>query len=183
MTEGTCELPRALITMLRCEVRTLDDASRAADAIASLCPNPSRQLPGLLELLLNAIEHGNLAIGYEAKTTLLQRGTWVEEIEQRLRRADLGRRRVTVLFERTSAEAKITIRDEGEGFDFRRYLRDLPADSKSFHGRGIAIARELSFDDLEYRGTGSEVIVRVRCEAPTREVTRPSLANRQFPPS
>jgi len=33
--------------------------------------------------LINAVEHGNLQIGYELKTQLVAEGRWREEIERR----------------------------------------------------------------------------------------------------
>ncbi len=39
---------------------------------------------GLSELLVNAIEHGNLEIGYDEKSRLLQSEGWQGEIDRRL---------------------------------------------------------------------------------------------------
>lgn len=56
----------------------------------------------------------------------------------------------------------VTISDEGDGFDWRPYLEIDPAQATDTHGRGIALARMLSFDDLWYTGTGSQVTGIVR---------------------
>jgi CheY-like chemotaxis protein len=48
--------------------RTPEAARDLAVVLASACPDPRRVAIGLTELLLNAVEHGNLAIGYREKT-------------------------------------------------------------------------------------------------------------------
>jgi phosphoserine phosphatase RsbU/P len=65
--------------------------------------------------------------------------------------------------ERTASEVRFTIRDEGPGFEWQKYLDVDPRRAFDNHGRGIAIARGMSFDRLEYRGRGNEVVAVVRC--------------------
>ena len=40
---------------------------------------------GLVELMINAIEHGNLGITYEEKTDLLDSNLWSVEVNRRIR--------------------------------------------------------------------------------------------------
>ena len=63
--------------------RTLPEAEDLATFLASCYPDPDRVLGGLVELLINAIEHGNLGVGYEAKTALISENRWREELELR----------------------------------------------------------------------------------------------------
>jgi len=65
---------------------------------------------------------------------------------------------VEVWFERRSEEVTITIKDQGPGFDWRRYLEMSPDLAFQTHGRGIAMARALCFDGLDYLGVGNEVV-------------------------
>ena len=53
------------------------------------------------------------------------------------------------------------ISDQGDGFDWQPYL-DIDL-SRIFdtHGRGIAMARGLSFDQVEFLGKGNQVRVTV----------------------
>lgn len=46
----------------------------------------------------------------------------------------------------------MTITDQGEGFAWERYLEMDPSRAFDTHGRGIAMARMISFDSVEYRG-------------------------------
>ena len=48
------------------------------------CPDPEAVIIGLTELLVNAVEHGNLGITYEDKTALNAAGTWDTEVRRRL---------------------------------------------------------------------------------------------------
>jgi hypothetical protein len=51
------------------------------------------------------------------------------------------------------------IRDCGAGFAWERFLS--LDETRAFHpnGRGIALARNIAFRTLEYRGCGNEVVV------------------------
>ena len=139
-------------------VRTLDEARDVGTFIASLCPDPVNAVIGITELLINGIEHGNLGITYDEKTALHTAGRWEAELERRLELAQHASQSVTVSFERNAEEIRITIRDEGAGFDWQRYLEPDPNRIFDTHGRGIVIARRLTFDTLEYRGSGNEVV-------------------------
>ena len=68
--------------------RTLEDARALAAACAGLCEEPDLAGMGLAELLVNAIEHGNLGITFHEKSELLAAGRWEEEVSARLRRPE-----------------------------------------------------------------------------------------------
>lgn len=66
---------------------------------------------------------------------------------------------------------EFTIRDQGDGFDWSKYLDFSPERAFDTHGRGIALARKLSFDSFEYLGNGNTVIAAIH-RAATGEGTR-----------
>jgi hypothetical protein len=143
-------------------VRTLDEAEALATVLAACCPCPERRVGGLLELLINAIEHGNLEITGPQKRALLMEGRWHDELLARLDDPRYAGRGVSVSFERRSGnELYITIEDDGAGFDFAEILRDSMDENFARHGRGIALARLMSFDDLRWEGRGNRVIGRI----------------------
>jgi CheY-like chemotaxis protein/anti-sigma regulatory factor (Ser/Thr protein kinase) len=156
-------------------VRTLAEARALAAALGSACADPDPASLGLVELIVNAIEHGNLGITFEEKSALLCSGLWDEEVTQRLARPDQSAKRVRVSCRRAGEELVIAIADEGEGFDWQRFL--TMDESRAFHpnGRGISLARQLTFRTLEYRGCGNEVVVTVAARTSHRAVA-PSLA-------
>ncbi|MCB1747983.1 MAG: response regulator [Gammaproteobacteria bacterium] len=152
----------------RFTLRDLDQANALAAFLANACPAPEAAVTGFSELLINAIEHGNLAIGYDEKSALKAAGTWQDEVVRRLRDPAFGDKRVTVEFQRGASHIEVSIRDEGPGFDWARYLEFDPERAMDNHGRGIAMARAFSFDDIEYRGCGNEVVARIGLAAVRR---------------
>ena len=138
------------------EFRTLAEAEKLSALLAANYPDPDRVAVGIWELLCNAVEHGNLAIDFAEKSRLLRSGTYHAEIEHRLATSPFGKRVARVEFRRNRTRIRLSVLDEGQGFDFRAYLdADMPLDAPN--GRGIAIASRLSFDRLTYRGTGNRV--------------------------
>lgn len=132
-----------------------EDAHHIAALLSCLCPSQEAANMGLIELMLNAIEHGNLGISYEEKTRLITEDRLQEEIERRLAMPDYSGKVATVGFRRTGNNLIFTIKDQGTGFDWKVYL-DMSLDRMmDNHGRGIAMSRSISFTKLEYRGNGS----------------------------
>jgi CheY-like chemotaxis protein len=143
-------------------IRTVDEARDVATILANACPDPDSAIVGLTELLLNAVEHGNLGITYEEKSSMNDKDEWQREVERRLALPENADKRVEIRFERDHEAVRFTIRDEGHGFDWNRFLDIDPSRAFDTHGRGIAMARRLSFTSLDYRGSGNEVVATVR---------------------
>ncbi len=143
------------------EFRTLTEARQLTLMLSQACPDPERVALGLSELLVNAVEHGNLGISYVDKTRLVQQGRWLEEVEDRLALPAYAKRRVRVHFHNADGEVTIRIEDEGAGFDWQPYLEFSASRAFDPHGRGISMARMVSFDSLEYQGCGNAVEVRI----------------------
>lgn len=140
---------------------TLDQADALAAVIAQACPNPDKIIMGISELLINAVEHGNLGITYDEKSELTMKGDWRSEVKKRLENPEYSNKVAKVSFERDSERITITIEDEGKGFDWQKYMEFDPARAFDAHGRGIATANQICFDSLEYKGKGNIVTVTV----------------------
>jgi DNA-binding response OmpR family regulator len=152
-----------LLDVAEFEFHTLRQAADLALSLAGLCPDPASAAMGLSELLVNAVEHGNLGIGYAEKSEMRRNDTWEREVEARLRDPVLGARRARVNFRRTSDALTFTISDEGDGFDWRSFLEFAPERAFGPNGRGIAMARLASFASLDYRDRGNIVVATVPC--------------------
>ncbi len=139
-------------------IRTLDDARRLANELSLLCPNPPVVAIGLAELLFNAVEHGNLGITYEEKSKLQERDQWLPELKRRLNLPENLDKRVTVQMYRVDEEIHFLIQDLGDGFDWHPYMDIDPDRNTHSHGRGIAVARFMSFSHMEYLNNGNTVL-------------------------
>lgn len=146
--------------------RTREEAEGLTQLLANAFPDPYSAGLGLSELLVNAVEHGNLEIGYDAKGRLVEAVELRDEIARRLQDPVLGARRVTVEVHRDADRLRITITDEGPGFDWGRFLAPDPERLLHNHGRGIFMAVASGFDRMEYHGRGNSVTVEAGLQAP-----------------
>jgi CheY-like chemotaxis protein len=143
------------------EFASLQEARELAARLAMRCPSPEVVALGLGELFTNAIEHGNLGISYAEKTSLRLANRWESEVERRLTLPENANRKVRVEVKELANEVVFIVSDCGSGFDWQNYLAIAPERAYDPNGRGIAVARQLSFSNLEYRGCGNTVVATV----------------------
>lgn len=158
---GSMERAFQQLSLIEFSFRTLDEARALAEFLAGLCPNPHSALFGISELMINAIEHGNLGISYREKTLLLMENDWQAEIGRRLELPQFRDRVARVRLEPLADGLRFTISDEGVGFDWQRYLDFDPTRIFDPNGRGIAMAQRTSFASIDYPGCGNTVIATV----------------------
>ena len=144
------------------EFRTIDEARSLAALLCNACPDPEKVIMGLTELMVNAIEHGNLGITYDEKSELNRQGIWNDEVEKRLTLSEYSQHQASIDFQLTDEMIKITIKDQGQGFDWQAYMDFDPNRVMDNHGRGIAIANKMSFSSVEYIGCGNEVCAQLK---------------------
>lgn len=140
------------------EFRTLEEGQNIAEILSKLYPRSGKLHIGLWELLVNAVEHGNLGITYEEKTRLNEDNIWIDEIKRRMTMGENLTKKVVIDFKNTNDEIRFHIKDQGEGFEWEKYLELCPDRAFDSHGRGIATARIYCFDRVEYLGKGNEVV-------------------------
>lgn len=143
------------------ECRTREEAEDLADEVAALLPDPVKSRLGLVELLLNAIEHGNLGLGRDLKCRLLREHRLDDEICARLDADAYRQRSVKVRVDINYPLVEISIADAGAGFDWRAALGSGVRDDESPNGRGIAIVSQTCFPGLSYNEVGNVAIVKV----------------------
>lgn len=141
--------------------KTIEEGQDLAALLSNACPLGHKIVMGLSELLINAVEHGNLCISYKDKSELVEQGAWKEEVDRRLSQPEYSAKNVILRFLRTESEISFLIKDQGDGFDWETYLEIRPERAFDNHGRGIAMARMLSFDSIQYQGNGNEVLATV----------------------
>ncbi len=118
----------------------------------------------LHELLLNAVEHGALEVGFQEKRQALADGRYDELLSERLN-SDLFKRRlifVCILYDREDKCLTYSVVDEGEGFSWRQLFASLRDVCKfdAANGRGVFLARSL-FPSLRYNDLGNEATITV----------------------
>jgi DNA-binding response OmpR family regulator len=150
-----------LMKAARFQFRTGAEARELSSVLAAMTARPDNVALGLSELLLNAVEHGNLGISYREKSELLLAGKLQDEIQRRLEASPWAARWAAVDVERGDQGVRFCITDEGDGFDPTCYLDLDPARALDPNGRGIAMARLISFSTLEYQGKGNVVVATV----------------------
>ncbi|NBO18708.1 MAG: hypothetical protein EBV03_05655 [Proteobacteria bacterium] len=139
-------------------LKTHQEAGQLASALSQLALYPEFVAVGLMELLSNAIEHGNLELGFERKAYHLHGGDWTQALEQRQNDPAYGHRRVWVRLVRQSSAMQVFIRDEGPGFNWQKFVYNdtPPGATPEVNGRGISKAM-IMLDDVKYSGSGNEV--------------------------
>ena len=142
-------------------IRNVDEASQLASFIAQACPNPEMVVMGISELLVNGIEHGNLSLGYTEKSQLKRDDCWRREIDRRSALEKNADKEVKLYFQRDNDSVTLRVIDQGDGFDWQKYLEIDPERAFDPNGRGIALARRLSFTSLCYEGCGNAAIATI----------------------
>ncbi len=142
----------------RFELKTVDEAASLASFLAQATPSPDSAILGLSELLINGVEHGNLGITYAEKGDLKRQDCWQQELVRRSALDENRDKRVRVRLTREAGLLRVRISDEGQGFDWRKYLDFDPERAFDPNGRGIALARLGSFHSLDYEGCGNVVV-------------------------
>lgn len=166
-TESHAQSVIATIKLMRSgefQFKTISEAIQLGKLLAQLCPDSNAVSIGLSELLINAVEHGNLGLDYNDKSEALDNQTWDNEVDRRLQDPAYRDKRVNVRFEYQPGNISFRIVDEGAGFDFNNYKEFSPERLLDSHGRGIMMARAASFSTVEYQGCGNEVVASIHLD-------------------
>ena len=109
----------------------------------------------LREALMNAIIHGNLAVGSELRDQDLS--AYYQVIAERRRQSPYSERRVHVHAIETTTEARYVIRDEGLGFDPDKVPDPTDPDNmEKASGRGLLLIRTF-MDEVSHNAKGNEI--------------------------
>lgn len=111
----------------------------------------------LMELLSNALEHGNLNITQDEKSKYNKMyGDSSDLVEERSTDPKYSSKQITLMYAIGREKSTFTIRDEGHGFDWRKYLENGNSNEKFSNTHGIAMVNTL-VEDLCYNEKGTQV--------------------------
>jgi len=111
----------------------------------------------LMELLTNALEHGNCNITYDEKSEWLNNGgSLLDLINKRRLMPEYADRKINIKYVVGKEITTFTIIDEGDGFDWRARMNAEAPGLEEAHGRGIALSGTL-VSNLRYNDKGNEV--------------------------
>jgi PAS domain-containing protein/anti-sigma regulatory factor (Ser/Thr protein kinase) len=142
---------------------TAEEVSKrlVANLAKHLTPMEITQLRiGLREILINAIEHGNLEISFDEKTEAVATEGYIDFISLRQKDPKYRDRRVIVKFSLSPERVVYIIEDEGKGFNYKNVLEKAQRanDEKLAHGRGIVMALGI-FDSVKFNEKGNKVFL------------------------
>nr|WP_246048835.1 ATP-binding protein [Leptospira sarikeiensis] len=113
----------------------------------------------LREMIINAIEHGNLNISFEEKTRAMAEGNYFRFVQERQKDPYYKSKKVKVEYSLSRDRLGVRITDEGKGFNHARLLKSSMEKLNSegiTHGRGLTLTLS-TFDLVKFNSTGNQV--------------------------
>ena len=111
---------------------------------------------GLREIIINAIEHGNLQISFNDKSEAMRNGNYYSLLQTRQNSPENIKKKVKISYELNQYSVKYIITDEGLGFSKEEKNAGAGKNNTGFHGRGILMAKNI-FDTIKYNKSGNSV--------------------------
>lgn len=115
----------------------------------------------LREMLINAIEHGNLGVTFEEKTRAQEEGDFIDFLKLRQQDPRYAEKRVYIDYFFDEQKVAYQITDEGLGFNHKGMMSDNSETANAeflAHGRGITMTRNV-FNLVRYNREGNKVIL------------------------
>lgn len=151
----------------------IENTLSAADDISRhVCANLSKYMPQedanfamvcVREIIINAIEHGNLEITFDEKSKAQRERRYFEFLQERKDNPAYKDRRVQVEYSITPQRALFRITDEGKGFNHKKFLEQVANPNPEIleHGRGLFMTLA-AFDRVVYNDKGNQVTLEKR---------------------
>lgn len=116
----------------------------------------------LMELLTNALEHGNCNITFDEKTAWLEKGgNILDLINEKRKNPEIEAKKIQISYIIGKEKSTFSIIDEGNGFDWRSRMEKakdpIAAFTEETHGRGMVLSNSL-VSNLRYNDKGNEVL-------------------------
>lgn len=168
-TEAATEAPAITCLDKRNHVYSIENHLASAEEVTQLVTKNLKRLVdqkqakliriAIREMIINAIEHGNLGISFREKSQAMVDDSYFDFIAQRRNEPGYRDRRVTVSYTAEEERIVYVITDEGNGFDHRKVMGNNSRGANRrmlAHGRGISMAKNI-FDSIRYNKKGNQV--------------------------
>ncbi len=143
-----------------------NDLDKISKLIENICLKISKYITdidlfssALYEVIINAIEHGNLNILYEQKKEWLQKNIYNKKLKELLK-SELAKNtniELTLDINENDKIIIIKVKDNGEGFNINKALKAIKDDGFAREsGRGIIIIRSY-FDEVKHNKKGNVI--------------------------
>ena len=114
---------------------------------------------GLYEIIINAIEHGNLGITYDEKNNALNSNTYMDILDKRIDMAEKVNKKVEITSTFDNNNFQIEVKDDGSGFDYQNIPSPHDPDKiLQAHGRGVFLT-SIYYDEVKYIDPGNKVFL------------------------
>lgn len=115
----------------------------------------------LVELFMNAVEHGNCKISYQEKSEWLNQGKQILDlIKEKNKDPQIRAKKIVYHYKINPLRTMISIKDQGDGFDWQKRIELTGKDNLELHGRGIKMAK-IYFPSISYNKKGNEVTLKI----------------------
>lgn len=116
---------------------------------------------GLQEMIINAMEHGNLNVTFDEKTKAQEEGRLFDFMSERRQLPEYRNKKVTIDYFFDANKVVYRITDMGPGFDYKKIMNRVQNEvnqQKLSHGRGIIMTQAV-FSSVEYNAKGNQVLM------------------------
>lgn len=127
--------------------------------IKKYIPNNEKDLfaAALYEVVMNAIEHGNLSVLYETKKKWLKKNIYHKKLEELLKTEKAKNTHVELTLQIDDENITISVKDQGEGFKPKQEAKKINSDGFAReNGRGIVMIKSY-FDDVKFNKKGNVI--------------------------
>lgn len=135
-------------------LKTLEHAEKVGQFLSKFFPAPNKVLESIQGLLINAIEHGNFNVQYKKKNEVFDLQEWRSEVLKKQHLPENKNKTIRVALRKNKEQTSLTIEDDGEGFDWKNYIKKESASK-------IANVYARIFDKIEYNSKGNKVKVSI----------------------
>lgn len=130
-----------------------------------------------MELLLNAVEHGNCEITYEEKSKWLEQGNNILDlIRIKRNNPEVCKKKVYITYDINPERTRVTIADDGKGFDWKNRLEGEM--QVGLHGMGMKMTQSM-VQNMHYNDLGNEVTFEIQNQKNVANFTPAILKSQQ----